>query len=288
MELSTKFFKITLWDTGTKTMQRLNLIFLNKNVWSTEIEIWPGPSYFISDLALLVQVEGNELITHTLYVDAFEVTNRLYKACVTKDGNDGWQREEPARCKEPEDISSLDVPEYYYIPDHQNSPMVNVDFFSALNYCEGAGKSLLTVEEWEHIAEAVYSAPFSCPKLEDKEPLKPVGNFPADSGENGIKDLFCNAQEWIQYAENTPKSCAPPYDRCTENKEFCNCPKRGASPYRAGQTIAKEALDEKTASGNFRPADGKATESFAKLGFRCVYKEGNPANLLEPSQRVNQ
>ncbi len=75
------------------------------------------------------------------YIDKFEVTNALYKACV-QDGT----------CLKPDDIKSKTRPVYYGDQSFDNFPVIYVDWYMAKTYCEWREATLPTEAQWEKSA----------------------------------------------------------------------------------------------------------------------------------------
>ena len=90
---------------------------------------------------------SNEKPDHTVYLDAYyidkyEVTNALYKACV-----------KTGVCTAPYKWSVYSVQsDYYDNLFYDNYPVVNVDWNMAKIYCEWRGARLPTEAEWEKAA----------------------------------------------------------------------------------------------------------------------------------------
>jgi formylglycine-generating enzyme required for sulfatase activity len=83
---------------------------------------------------------------HLVYVDAFwvdklEISNGQYRSCV----NSGT-------CTPPNSINSATRNFYYSNPEYDRYPVIYVSWQQVVNYCEWAGKRLLTEAEWEKAA----------------------------------------------------------------------------------------------------------------------------------------
>ena len=75
------------------------------------------------------------------YIDKYEVTNQLYKACV-----------DAGLCKPPAQSNSATQNAYYGNPDFNDYPVLWVDWNMAKTYCEWRGARLPTEAEWEKAA----------------------------------------------------------------------------------------------------------------------------------------
>jgi eukaryotic-like serine/threonine-protein kinase len=75
------------------------------------------------------------------YIDKYEVTNSLYKACV-----------DVGACKPPRQVNSNTRTNYYDSPEFSDYPVGYVDWNQAKSYCEWRGGSLPTEAQWEKAA----------------------------------------------------------------------------------------------------------------------------------------
>ena len=146
---------------------------------------------------------------HTVYLDAFymdiyEVTNALYKAC-----------EEAGGCTPPQDTSRYDDPKY------ENHPVVYVDWNQATAYCEWRGASLPTEAQWEKAARGTdgrtypWGEGIDCDKANYyscKGDTTPVGNYESGKSPYGIYDMAGNVWEWVndwydsEYYKSSPSA----------------------------------------------------------------------------------
>lgn len=143
------------------------------------------------------------------FIDVTEVTNAQYRACVLK-----------KVCTEPRVSESLTREDYYTNPVFDNHPVVNVTWFQAQEYCQWAGKRLLTEAEWEKAArgsadERIYPWGDDKPncglanygeivELEDGSTqvgcvgdTEAAGSYPLGMSAYEILDMAGNVSEWV-------------------------------------------------------------------------------------------
>jgi len=136
-----------------------------------------------------------------IYLDAFYVD----KYEVTVDSYNKFRR--AANYAEPSvpffqgDHALLEVP---------NHPVVGVSWVDATNYCNWAGKRLLTEAEWEKAARGTHGLhyPWGNEMLDKRvnmsgkgdgfEYMAPVGSFPMGRSVYGVYDMAGNVSEWVE------------------------------------------------------------------------------------------
>ena len=124
------------------------------------------------------------------YMDLYEVTNALYKACV-----------DAGACTEPQSIDHYDNLAY------ANHPVVYVDWNQAKTYCEWRGADLPSESQWEKAARGIdertypWGEEIDC----DRANYTPscvgdtseVGSYESGKSPYGLYDLAGNAWEWV-------------------------------------------------------------------------------------------
>jgi len=136
------------------------------------------------------------------YMDKYEVTNVLYKDCVTA-----------GACDQPQNTRNYDNLQY------ANHPVVYVDWNMAKAYCEWRGAGLPTEAQWEKAARGADGRSYpwgdgiECNKanyLGCVGDTKAVGSYVNGQSPYGVYDMAGNVWEWTadwysdKYYENSP------------------------------------------------------------------------------------
>ena len=128
-------------------------------------------------------------------MDVYEVTNGLYRACVTA-----------GKCAVPASLQSFTRPDYFLNPAYDRYPVVQVDWNMARAYCEWRGARLPTEAEWEKAARGTDGRLYSWgntadPRFDSADDLPTdtaaVGSYALDKSPYGIYDMAGNVSEWV-------------------------------------------------------------------------------------------
>jgi formylglycine-generating enzyme required for sulfatase activity len=125
------------------------------------------------------EVPKHKVTLSPFYLDKHEVTNAEFKRFI--DANPQWRRD-----RIPAKLHNGSYLKYWngenYPPGKANHPVVNVIWYAAVAFCQGAGKRLPTEAEWEYAARGGL-----------KNKIFPWGDEPADKrranyGASGVGD----------------------------------------------------------------------------------------------------
>lgn len=131
------------------------------------------------------------------YMDKYEVTNILYKACV-----------DAGQCQSPQ-LDSAIRSHYYGNSEFNDYPVIVVSWSAAKTYCEWRGARLPSEAEWEKAARGTdgrtypWGEGINCNRANYGEPKRCVGDTTrVGSYENGkspygLYDMVGNVWEWV-------------------------------------------------------------------------------------------
>jgi formylglycine-generating enzyme required for sulfatase activity len=204
----------------------------------------------------------HRIFLHAFYIDKYEVTNSLYKACV-----------DAGVCEPPHDFRSKTHSDYYENAEFDDYPVIFVDWFQAKIYCEWRGAALPTEAQWEKAARGAdgrtypWGEGISCDKASYgscRSDLDRVGRYEGGKSPYGVYDMAGNVWEWVAdwYSETYSQNSSTPNP---------SGPDQGEYRVLRGGTWDSNANNLRTSSRlKYRPA--YFTEG---IGFRCA-KDANP------------
>ena len=130
------------------------------------------------------------------WIDKVEVTNAMYLLCV-----------QAGICNPPQTTKSETRTSYFNNSEFNDYPVVNVTWGDAKQYCEWAGRRLLTEAEWEYAARGhtINTYPWGEDKPDGTRAnfnymlgdTNRVGSYSAGASPFGILDMAGNVNEWV-------------------------------------------------------------------------------------------
>lgn len=132
----------------------------------------------------------------SFYIDEYEVTNALYRACV-----------EAGKCSPPKRNSSATRATYFDNPAYNSYPVINIHKAEAMKYCEWRGARLPSDSEWEKAARGTDGRFYPWGNEFDpafanyggyQEDTSEVGNYPEGKSPYGLYDMLGNVYEWVE------------------------------------------------------------------------------------------
>jgi serine/threonine-protein kinase len=146
--------------------------------------------------ALAFERPQREVTVDDYWIDQTEITNAQYALCVAA-----------GRCRAPISARSATRLDYATNPDYQNYPVIYVGWSDARNYCEWAGRRLLSEAEWEKAARGTDARIFPWGNTQPNQTranfnnlradTTAVGSYPESASPAGALDMAGNVAEWV-------------------------------------------------------------------------------------------
>ena len=233
----------------------------------------------------MVSIKGGEFIplygtreavkVDNFKMDVYPVTNKEFKTFLMS--NPRWKRSQVKKLfadesylviwKDDINLSSTQDPD---------SPVTNISWYAAKNYCECQGKRLPTVDEWEYVAMASKTKPDAREEASYNKFILGWYETPNTFNEKigstfknywGVYDLHGLVWEWTLDFNSVMISGESRNDSTGNNNLFC-----GASAVGATDLMNYAAFMRYAFRGSV-----KANYSIKNLGFRCVQDENSGA-----------
>ena len=226
----------------------------------------------------MVEVRGGEFVplygTKTevpvgdFLMDVYPVTNAEFLEFVEQ--NPRWRKSEVKQLFADENyLRSWKNDLTFGSENLPNSPVTNVSWFAAKNYCECQGKRLPTVDEWEYVAMANETSPDARSEksynqyiLSWYETPTTFKNTVGNTFKNywGVYDLHGLVWEWTSDFNSVMIGGESRQDSTGDNNLFCGAAAVGATDLMNYAAFMRYA---------FR-GSVKARYAVKNLGFRCV------------------
>jgi formylglycine-generating enzyme required for sulfatase activity len=200
----------------------------------------------------------HEVYLDSYYIDAYEVTNKLYSICVAT-----------GTCVLPLDTKDGERTIYYGNPDFDNYPVIFVNWKMAKTYCEWRGARLPTEAEWEKAArgndQRTYPWGEGIEKIFANYNTNPggttaVGSYPRGISPYGLYDMVGNVWEWVaDWYSKTYYQSSPTSNPVGPSSGDIRVTRGGA--WFTNESDARSA----NRSGQF-----PSNSVFSAIGFRCA------------------
>jgi serine/threonine protein kinase len=137
----------------------------------------------------------HQVVLNAFYIDKYEVTNTLYKACV-----------DAGACDLPRDLASATRTSHFGNPEFGAHPVINVDWPQAKSYCEWRTARLPTEAEWEKAARGEDARKYPWgnsinPSLANYfntiGDTREVGSYEESRSSYEVYNLAGNVWEWV-------------------------------------------------------------------------------------------
>jgi formylglycine-generating enzyme required for sulfatase activity len=204
---------------------------------------------------------AHQVHVDSFYIDIYEVTNALYKACEMDDV-----------CDPPQSPGSQDHSDYYSNARFDHYPVINVNWYQARTYCQWRGARLPTEAEWEKAARGTDGRRYPWGEGLDESlanfhwsvgDTTEAGDYDAGKSPFGLYDMAGNVWEWVSSLD-----WDYPYD-ASDGRESAD--DNGSRIARGGGWGADGDISIST---SFRFAY-EPTHANVDLGFRCAM-DANP------------
>lgn len=201
--LAAPAFTPTVQATGTAGADQQDFFFSDPAGNLVPMRFVPeGEFTYGSDSGISNEKPQQQVFLDAYYIDKFEVTNFLYKACVNARG-----------CPPLKTTNSHTRTDYYRNPEYDNFPVINVDWHQASAYCAWRDINLPTEAQWEKAARGTDGRSFpwgnetiDCSKANYYDSVQgkacegdttPVGMHKDGGSPYGVFDLAGNVWEWV-------------------------------------------------------------------------------------------
>jgi formylglycine-generating enzyme required for sulfatase activity len=231
-----------------------------------KMELVPAGNFIMgSDSGKDDEKPAHTVFLDAFYIDKYEVTNGLYKACVVA-----------SACQKPKDTGRYNTAYY------DDYPVVFVDWSMANTYCEWRGSQLPTEAQWEKAARGVdgrifpwgegdvrpswagmYDVACNRANVSDcNKDLTKVGSYESGKSPYDVYDMLGNVSEWVDdwYSETYYQNSPPSNPRGPDSGKIHVL--RGSSWYLIPYSI--------THRSGYDPSNANVT-----IGFRCA-RDVNP------------
>lgn len=240
----------------------------------------PGGSFMMGGDVYAAEKPAHQVTISSFYMDQYEVSNALYKACVDANG-----------CTAPAYDGSFTYRDYYGNPNFDRFPVISVSWDQAKTYCIWRGPStslehstrLPTEAEWEYAARGPSSGsgdgrtyPWGegldasrANYQSDGDTWYPtaIDSYPAGKSPFGLYNMAGNVWEWVNdwydsdYYQRSPLS--DPQGPSTGQYRVV----RGGGWGSFGLIVGRDAYDLRSATRSFLPPNSWENV----VGFRCAY-----------------